>query len=98
LQPAFLKLNPNGRVPVLRDRENGLVIWESAAIRLYLAEKTGRLQPADPARRWAACSWTLLQATAVGPSQSQANIFSCASSPSACPASSRASMGCRRSE
>ena len=74
-QPAFLALNPNGRVPVLRDCENGLVIWESAAIRIYLAEKFGRLLPIDPARRWAAFSWTMLQATAVGPNQSQANIF-----------------------
>jgi GST-like protein len=74
-QPAFLALNPNGRVPVLRDRENGLVIWESAAIRIYLAEKTEKLLPRDPTRRWVALSWTMLQATAVGPNQSQANIF-----------------------
>jgi glutathione S-transferase len=74
-EPAFLALNPNGRVPVLRDRENGLVIWESAAIRIYLAEKSGRLLPVDPTQRWAAFSWTMLQATAVGPNQSQANIF-----------------------
>jgi GST-like protein len=74
-QPAFLKLNPNGRVPVLHDREAGLTVWESAAIRLYLADKTGMLLPKDPARRWQAHAWMMLQATGVGPNQSQANIF-----------------------
>jgi GST-like protein len=50
-QPAFLKLNPNGRVPVLVDRAAGVTVWESAAIRLYLADKTGMLMPKDPQRR-----------------------------------------------
>jgi GST-like protein len=74
-QPAFLKLNPNGRVPVLRDRDNGVVIWESAAIRIYLAQKTGMLLPKEPQQHWLAYAFTMLQATAVGPNQSQANIF-----------------------
>jgi GST-like protein len=74
-QPAFLKLNPNGRVPVLHDREADITVWESAAIRLYLAEKTGLLMPKDPKRRWQATAWIMLQATGVGPNQSQANIF-----------------------
>lgn len=74
-QPAFLKLNPNGRVPVLKDRENGVVIWESAAIRIYLAQKTGMLLPKDPQQHWLAYSFTMLQASGVGPNQSQANIF-----------------------
>jgi len=74
-RPEFLKLNPNGRVPVLVDTETGVTVWESAAIRLYLAERTGQLMPKDPARRWQAMGWIMLQSTGVGPNQSQANIF-----------------------
>jgi GST-like protein len=74
-QPAFLKLNPNGRVPVLHDRETNITVWESAAIRLYLSDKTGMLMPQDPKLRWQATAWIMLQATAVGPNQSQTNIF-----------------------
>lgn len=74
-QPAFLELNPNGRVPVLKDRENDVIIWESAAIRIYLAQKTGLLLPKEPQQHWLAYSFTMLQASGVGPNQSQANIF-----------------------
>jgi len=74
-QPSFLRMNPNGRVPVLVDREAGLTIWESAAIRLYLAEKTGKLMPKDAKRRWQAHSWIMLTNTGISPNQSQAQIF-----------------------
>jgi GST-like protein len=74
-QPPFLKLNPNGRIPAVRDRETGVTVWESAAIRLYLAEKTGKLLPKDPAARWQAVAWLMLQVTGVGPHQGQANAF-----------------------
>jgi GST-like protein len=73
--PEFLKINPNGRIPAIRDRETGVTVFESGAIRLYLAEKSGKLLPRDPVRRWQAMSWLFLQVTGVGPHQGQANAF-----------------------
>ena len=65
--PAFLALNPHGRVPVLVDHDTGITVFESAAILLYLAEKTGRLLPADPEQRWAAITWLAFHAASMGP-------------------------------
>src|SRR5579862_2049597 len=73
--PEYLKINPNGRIPALHDRETGVTVWESAAIRLYLAEKTGRLLPKDPVKRWQAISYLILQVASIGPNQGQANCF-----------------------
>lgn len=50
----FLALNPHGRIPVLKDSETGVVLFESAAILLYLADRTGKLLSADPRARWEA--------------------------------------------
>ncbi|APA68680.1 glutathione S-transferase family protein [Janthinobacterium sp. 1_2014MBL_MicDiv] len=66
-QAAFLALNPHGRIPVLVDHEAGITVFESAAILLYLAEKTGRLLPAHPAQRWAAITWLAFHAASMGP-------------------------------
>ncbi|NGY03798.1 glutathione S-transferase family protein [Solimonas terrae] len=77
-QPEFLKLNPNGRIPVIVDPggPNGaLVLFESGAILLYLAEKTGRLLPKDPAARLLAIQWLMFQMGGVGPMMGQANVF-----------------------
>ncbi|QKY03370.1 glutathione S-transferase family protein [Janthinobacterium lividum] len=65
--PAFLALNPHGRIPVLVDHETGITVFESAAILLYLAEKTGRLLPNAPAQRWAAIIWLQFHAASMGP-------------------------------
>ena len=65
--PAFLALNPHGRIPVLVDHATGITVFESAAILLYLAEKTGRLLPAAPAQRWAAITWLQFHAASMGP-------------------------------
>lgn len=65
--PAFLALNPYGRIPVLVDHDTGITVFESAAILLYLAEKTGRLLPAQPQQRWAAITWLAFHSASMGP-------------------------------
>jgi GST-like protein len=74
--PEFLALNPNGRIPVIVDRDNNdLTIFESGAILLYLADKTGKLMPTDPTRYWQAMQWLMFQMGGVGPMMGQANVF-----------------------
>ena len=65
LEPAFLALNPNNKIPAIDD--DGLVIWESGAILLHLAEKSGKLLPADPAGRMAAIQYAFFQTGGLGP-------------------------------
>lgn len=70
-QPDFLRLNPHGRIPVLVDAEAGIALFESAAILLYLAQKTGRLLPQAPQARWQALQWLIFHAASVGPLMGQ---------------------------
>ena len=77
--PEFLSLNPNGKIPAIID-PNGpggqpLGLFESGAILQYLAEKTGKLLPADPARRWQAIQWVHFQMAFVGPMFGQVGFF-----------------------
>lgn len=65
MTPAFLALNPNHKIPVLED--DGLVVWESGAILLHLAEKYGKLLPADPAGRIHAIQYAFFQTGGIGP-------------------------------
>jgi len=72
----YLALNPNGRIPTIVDRDEGnFVVFESGAILVYLAEKTGRLMPADPKGRSRVMQWLMFQMGGVGPMQGQANVF-----------------------
>lgn len=71
LLPEFLRLNPHGRIPVLVDESTGITLIESAAILLYLANKTGRLLPVLPKARWAAIQWLIFHASSVGPLMGQ---------------------------
>ncbi len=74
--PDFLKLNPNGRIPVIVDHDNDdFVLAESGAILLYLAERSGRLWPTDPRLRHQAMQWLMFQMSAVGPMLGQAMFF-----------------------
>ena len=68
--PAFLKINPNGRIPAIVDRDNGdFPVFESGAILVYLAERTGQLLPADPKGRSLVMQWLMFQMGGVGPMQ-----------------------------
>ncbi len=72
----FLKLNPNGRIPVIVDHdENDFVVFESGAILVYLAEKTGQLIPQDAKGRSLVMQWLMFQMGGVGPMMGQANVF-----------------------
>ena len=75
-EPWFLKINPNGRIPAIVDRdEDGFAVFESGAILIYLAEKAGRLLPAETKARSTVLQWLMLQMGGIGPMQGQANVF-----------------------
>ena len=74
--PEFLRINPNGRVPAIVDRdEDDFAVFESGAILIYLAEKTGRLMPRDPKGRSLVIQWLMFQMAGIGPMMGQANVF-----------------------
>ena len=75
-QPAYVALNPNGRIPTIVDHEEGgFAVFESGAILIYLAEKTGMLMPSAFKPRSEVIQWLMLQMGGVGPMQGQANVF-----------------------
>ena len=75
-QDWFLRINPNGRIPAIVDHGNDdFPVFESGAILVYLAEKTGMLLPADSKGRSVVMQWLMFQMGGVGPMQGQANVF-----------------------
>jgi GST-like protein len=72
----FLRLNPNGRIPVIVDTANDdLAVFESGAILIYLAEMTGRLLPTESRARAKVIEWLMFQMANIGPMMGQAGVF-----------------------
>ncbi len=75
-EPWFLEINPNGRIPAIVDRDNDdFAVFESGAILIYLAEKTGKLLPQDVKGRSTVIQWLMFQMAGIGPMQGQSNVF-----------------------
>jgi len=78
-QEWFLRMNPNGRIPVLVDHDapggQDITVFETGAMMIYLAEKTGRLLPTEPKARAEVIQWLMFQMSGIGPMMGQANVF-----------------------
>lgn len=74
-QPHFLKISPNNRIPATIDQETGQSVFESGAILMYLAEKTGKFFPTSGPAKWSALEWLMWQMGGQGPMFGQAHHF-----------------------
>ncbi len=73
--PAFLAINPNGKIPAIIDDETGVRVFESGAILVYLAEKSGKLLPKEGQARAEVLAWLMFQMAGVGPMMGQLGFF-----------------------
>ena len=73
--PAFLAISPNNKIPAIVERETGFSLFESGAILIWLAERSGRFLPAEPQARYATLAWLMLQMGGIGPMLGQAHHF-----------------------
>lgn len=78
-EPGYLRISPNGKIPALVDMQGPdgkeIALFESGAILIYLAEKTGKLLPKDPRARYEALAWLFFQVGSIGPMLGQAHHF-----------------------
>ncbi|MEZ5842850.1 MAG: glutathione S-transferase N-terminal domain-containing protein [Hyphomicrobiaceae bacterium] len=74
-EPDFLKISPNNRIPAIVDRDTGQTLFESGAILMYLAEKSGRFLPKSAEGRWRAIEWLMWQMGGLGPMLGQVHHF-----------------------
>ena len=73
--PEFLAVSPNNKIPAIVDRDNGLSLFESGAILIYLGEKSGRFAPTQGEPRWRMLEWLMWQMGGIGPFLGQAHHF-----------------------
>lgn len=74
-EPAFLNVNPNNKIPAIVDDETGQSLFESGAILIYLAEKSGQLLPDNADDKWQVMQWLMWQMAGQGPMLGQAHHF-----------------------
>ena len=74
-EPGFLKISPNNRIPAIVDRTNGQTLFESGAILMYLAEKTGKFWPKSGEAHWRTIEWLMWQMGGLGPMLGQVHHF-----------------------
>ncbi|NET72750.1 MAG: glutathione S-transferase family protein, partial [Sphaerospermopsis sp. SIO1G2] len=73
--PEFIAINPNSKIPAMVDRETDITVFESGAMLIYLAEKTGKLLPENPKQRSQVIEWLMFQMASVGPMFGQLGHF-----------------------
>lgn len=73
--PEYIAINPNSKIPAIVDQDTSMTVFESGAILIYLAEKTGKLLPTEQKQRYQVLEWLMLQMGSVGPMFGQLNHF-----------------------
>ncbi|HEY9631940.1 MAG TPA: glutathione S-transferase N-terminal domain-containing protein [Coleofasciculaceae cyanobacterium] len=73
--PEFVAINPNSKIPAIVDQDTGITVFESGAILIYLAKKTGKFLPTNDKEHFQVLSWLMLQMGSVGPMLGQLNHF-----------------------
>lgn len=73
--PEFVAINPNSKIPAIVDQDTGITVFESGAILIYIAEKTGKFLPTEQEARFQVLEWLMFQMGSVGPMFGQLNHF-----------------------
>lgn len=73
--PEYVAINPNSKIPAIVDKDTDITVFESGAILMYLADKTGKLLPTEQKARYQVIEWLMLQMGSIGPMFGQLNHF-----------------------